>query len=74
MSINVPYDPEGEKIRLKTMLRQGFIPSADGRMITVSDEVAGQVLREIEADNPSGHHAQDGHDHDEGQAFSDPGM
>ncbi len=74
MTSNVPYDPEGEKLRLKTMLREGFMPSADGRVIRVSKEVADSVIQQIEADSQSDHQVHDDHGHDDGQGYEDLGI
>ena len=50
------------------------MPSADGRVIRVSKEVADSVLQQIDADSQTDHQAHDDHGHDDGQGYEDLGI
>lgn len=41
------YDPEGEMIRLRAMLRQGFLTNPDGTKTDLPPAVAQQMLESI---------------------------
>ncbi|MCB1681214.1 MAG: hypothetical protein KDI61_02960 [Alphaproteobacteria bacterium] len=63
------YDPEGETLRLRLMLKQGFMPNADGSVTPLSPEVSERMLQDIEA----GSHPFVSDDED-GLSYETPGL
>lgn len=59
------HDPEGEMMRLRAMLRQGFLTNPDGTKTDLPSEVAEQMLKNIDAaSGPAPTDAEDGLEYD----------
>lgn len=59
MSDEAVYDPEGERLRITSLLKDGFMPSSQGSVVKVGPDVARAALNNIEKQiGDDGHSSQ----------------